>query len=202
MKYDHHWSRIFQKKNCQKCARAFTAYLAVDLPILESVAQPSWYHSVRAYWECSDRSWESFSHEVSIHTEDLHPRMHNSDAVRCTEGLCVVLTGSTGSPRNHLLDAFLKDSKIAILFLSRASDALHRHERTSREWDIKHDSKKGRVSSLKTDFGHPQLRLGIEEYDRLRDSIDVVIHNAWKVDFNHSLESFEDVSLASVHSPT
>lgn len=43
-----------------------------------------------------------------------------------------------------------------------------------------------------------QFGLDTAAFRSLHDNVDVLIHNAWKVDFNHSLASFEDTHIRGV----
>ena len=56
---------------------------------------------------------------------------------------------------------------------------------------------------LKVDFfqaNYGEIKLGMPEarYNELLSSIDVIIHNAWKVDFHQSIESFTQVHIKGV----
>ncbi|TKA66330.1 hypothetical protein B0A49_08047 [Cryomyces minteri] len=54
------------------------------------------------------------------------------------------------------------------------------------------------VTFIKADFGHPTFGLPQTAFTELADDVDVIIHNAWKVDFNHSLASFEETHIRGV----
>jgi hypothetical protein len=42
----------------------------------------------------------------------------------------------------------------------------------------------------------PMLRLGIKEYTKLAQKLTIVIHSAWKINFNYDVEYFEDDCIA------
>jgi thioester reductase-like protein len=54
------------------------------------------------------------------------------------------------------------------------------------------------VHFLNVDFGAPDFGLERFVFDELKANVDIVIHNAWKVDFLHNLESFEPVHIRGV----
>lgn len=56
-----------------------------------------------------------------------------------------------------------------------------------------------KVEFLQVYFGDTHFGLTDGKYNELLESVDMIIHNAWKVNFNHPVESFEDPHLKSVH---
>lgn len=113
-------------------------------------------------------------------------------------GETVVLTGATGSLGAHILDQLTRRPTIArVICLSRAaSDAdslvrlqasLQQRQRTlaPEAWS--------KVLSLAADVNNSD-RLGLasaETYEMIRASATAIVHNAWPVNFNLSLPSFE-----------
>lgn len=113
-------------------------------------------------------------------------------------GETVVLTGATGSLGAHILDQLTRRSSVGrIICLSRASSdaeslerlkaSLHQRQRTlsPEAWS--------KVVSLAADVNNSN-RLGLESaesYETIRASATAIIHNAWPVNFNLSLSSFE-----------
>lgn len=55
-----------------------------------------------------------------------------------------------------------------------------------------------KVSFLAVDFSSPDFGLPSQYFSDLRDDVDAIIHNAWKVDFNHALQSFEETHIKGV----
>lgn len=85
-----------------------------------------------------------------------------------------------------------------------------RHENEFQSRGLKYDlSKKTRFMQMKP--GAPKFGLSREDYDTLVKGVDAIVHNAWKVNFNHKLSSFEsqiagvrdlvDLSLSSSRRP-
>lgn len=51
---------------------------------------------------------------------------------------------------------------------------------------------------MKVNDGESHLGLSDAQFNELTSSVDIIIHNAWKVDFNYSLESFKPVHIRGV----
>lgn len=112
----------------------------------------------------------------------------------------VILTGSTGSLGNYLLHSLLSDKTVSKVYCLNRSDAETRQKQgfedkglhlTASDWQE-------RVEFLQASFGAPRFDLAEAKYQELLDNVDTIIHNAWKVDFNHSVESFEDTHIQGV----
>ncbi|MCJ1394676.1 hypothetical protein MMC18_007556 [Xylographa bjoerkii] len=82
-----------------------------------------------------------------------------------------------------------------ILCLNRSADAQERHEQTFKKRNIMYEDTK--LQFFTVDYGRKDLGLCESEYARLLD-VNSIIHNAWKVDFNHSLKTFEDIHIRGV----
>lgn len=105
----------------------------------------------------------------------------------------VILTGSTGMLGSYLLDFMGRNPQVAkIICLNRAADG-------GRTQQIKALADRGldlSVLDTKAEFYHanlskPDLGLVPQVYQRLQAETDRVIHNAWPVNFNIPIESFE-----------
>ncbi|KAG6847388.1 hypothetical protein H0H93_008505, partial [Arthromyces matolae] len=111
----------------------------------------------------------------------------------------VLLTGSTGNLGSQILADILLDSSVKRVYaLNRASSGtgsapiLERHvERfVDKALDVKL-LRDERLVFVEGDTATPGLGLPKELYEEIRDSVTVIIHNAWRLDFNLSLTSFE-----------
>ncbi|KAI5273178.1 acetyl-CoA synthetase-like protein [Aureobasidium subglaciale] len=105
----------------------------------------------------------------------------------------VVLTGSTGSLGNYLLEELITNPAIAKVYCLNRSDAQSRQKRSFEERGTIPDFSK--VVFLQASFGKKQFGLSDEVYQQLQRDVDIFIHNAWAVDFNMGLESFEETHL-------
>lgn len=98
-------------------------------------------------------------------------------------GLRVLLTGSTGSLGTQLLQALINDPQVSkVICLNRAEDALRRTQKGFAQRNVRVDL--SRAEFHKAHFADPQFGLSTEAYNTLRDKVDVIIHNAWNVNFN------------------
>ncbi|KAI0526483.1 putative NRPS-like enzyme [Xylaria bambusicola] len=113
------------------------------------------------------------------------------------KGEVVVLTGATGALGAHVLSQLLDDPSVSRVYcLVRGDDALGRVSNSLEARGLalsKGDSKRSqKLAALSTNnFGAPQLDLRAEEYDEIRKAATLIIHAAWPVNFNISLESFK-----------
>ncbi|KAI7339422.1 acetyl-CoA synthetase-like protein [Hortaea werneckii] len=107
----------------------------------------------------------------------------------------VVLTGSTGSLGNYTLQDLIDSPRVAKIYcLNRSGNAKDRQRESFQRRGIAADFTQ--VSFLHTDFGKDKFGLHDRVYDELLQTVDVFIHNAWAVDFNLALESYEGVHIS------
>ncbi|KAJ5487865.1 hypothetical protein N7530_002165 [Penicillium desertorum] len=112
----------------------------------------------------------------------------------------VILTGSTGSLGTYLLHSLMSSGSITKVYCLNRSDAESRQKKSFEEKELYLDADdwKDKVEFLQASFGEPRFGLSETKYQELLDSVDTIIHNAWKVDFNHSVDSFEDTHIQGV----
>jgi thioester reductase-like protein len=118
------------------------------------------------------------------------------------DNLTVVLTGSTGSLGSYLLQSLINSPRVSkIICLNRSRDAQKRQTAGNKSrglpipWESEDDTEKT-VEFLIADLSSPDLGLGEAIYSKLQATVNAIIHNAWKVDFNHTVESFERTHIA------
>ncbi|KFX85799.1 hypothetical protein V490_09403 [Pseudogymnoascus sp. VKM F-3557] len=127
---------------------------------------------------------------ISRYTADLPVRQ--SDKPKPLEsGQTVVLTGSTGSLGAYLLDILCNSPHIkAVVALNRGADG-----GKSRQPDVSAARGLGtdfsKVEFLSADLSQPDLGLGAVTYKKVLAAADRIIHNAWPVNFNMTVASFE-----------
>ncbi|PYH43451.1 NRPS-like enzyme [Aspergillus saccharolyticus JOP 1030-1] len=113
----------------------------------------------------------------------------------------VILTGSTGSLGTYLLHRLLTNPSIAKVYCFNRGATAAERQRDSFEakgLDTQLLADANRVEFLPVAFGAPQFGLPDQLYTSLLEQVDLIIHNAWKVNFNHPLESFEDPHIRGV----
>lgn len=109
-----------------------------------------------------------------------------------SEGHVVMLTGSTGSFGSYILDTLLSDPSVKKIYcLNRSADAEARQTESQTEKGLRAiEQNRNHVEFVQADFSGDGLGLTQSMYSKLLKEVNVVIHNAWKVDFNQSLASF------------
>lgn len=116
------------------------------------------------------------------------------------DAITVLLTGSTGTLGQNLLEALLSDKKVAkVHCLDRSAEAETRHRQSLERRGLTKLLDDSKVIFHKATFGHPEFGLKSSPYKKLVIEVDVIIHNAWKVNFHHQLESFESEHISSIH---
>ncbi|KAI9818373.1 MAG: putative NRPS-like protein biosynthetic cluster [Pycnora praestabilis] len=142
---------------------------------------------------------------VQKYTEDLPYKASHADVVNSTNGvsssnnLTIVLTGSTGTLGTNLLQILLEDPDVSKIYcLNRATDAQAKHERGFAARGLSHLLSKSKVQFLTTTFGHPTFGQPESIYQELIRNVNAIVHNAWKVNFNHQLPSFEAEHIRGV----
>ncbi|KAL8994171.1 MAG: hypothetical protein Q9169_005790 [Polycauliona sp. 2 TL-2023] len=103
----------------------------------------------------------------------------------------VVLTGSTGGLGSHLLKSLLAIPAVSdIVCLNRAADGLRLQQQRNAERQISLDLPTDRVTLSTCDLSKADLGIPVEIYDRLISSRLLVVHNAWPVNFNLTIDTF------------
>ncbi|KAI0911563.1 putative NRPS-like enzyme [Ustulina deusta] len=121
---------------------------------------------------------------------------YGSFTTRKPKGDVAVLTGATGALGAHILSQLLDDpSVLRVYCLVRGDDASKRVSKSLEARGLtlsKNDTPRAqKLTALSTNnFGAPHLGLRAEEYGELRNAATLIIHAAWPVNFNISLESF------------
>lgn len=116
------------------------------------------------------------------------------------ESHAVILTGSTGSLGTYLLYELLRDLSVSKIYcLNRSSDAASRQLKSLQEKGLERfETFPPRVEFLEAKFGSERLGLDEGKYAILLQEVDTIIHNAWKVNFNHQVEAFENPHIQGV----
>lgn len=136
---------------------------------------------------------------VERYIQDLPVLTSHTEQSESATNLHVVLTGSTGSLGLQLLVKLLSDSNVArISCLDRSADAKKRIEKALSTWSYPPKLHISRVSFHQADYRAPDFGLSRESLSDLSATTNLIIHNAWKVDFLHSLDTFEEVHIRGV----
>ncbi|KAJ3578218.1 hypothetical protein NPX13_g2342 [Xylaria arbuscula] len=116
--------------------------------------------------------------------------LRESQPQDCPDDITVLLTGSTGSLGSYILDSLLRNPRISKIYcLTRGKDGLKRLQAAQSAKGLA--SVDRRVECLDANFSQPHFGLSTQEaYTRLLKDVTHIIHCAWKVDFNQSIDSF------------
>lgn len=128
------------------------------------------------------------------YAQDLPINGRKAQELGPKESKVVILTGSTGSLGSYLLDALLKDQSIGKIYCfnrSHGAPLEERQHQTNKANGLTTDIPSNRVTFLQTDFSQPYFGLSRSIFMQLLQSTTHILHNAWEVNFNLSLESFE-----------
>ncbi|RFU33647.1 hypothetical protein B7463_g2658, partial [Scytalidium lignicola] len=112
----------------------------------------------------------------------------------------VLLTGASGSLGTSLIQSLSSKEDVSHVYAlirgpnqtSKLSSALQR-----RGIDPSIVDSQGKVTALNFCMQDPLLGLDIESYYKLATSVTVVMHNAWKLNFNQTVEDFENDCIRS-----
>jgi thioester reductase-like protein len=127
---------------------------------------------------------------VSKYTENL-PAPRTGKKSPEDNNQTILITGTTGSLGAYMLDNLCKLSSVKkVIALNRAEDGgISRQPSVNESRGLTQDFSK--VEFLHADLSLRDLGLGQAKYDSLLATADRIIHNAWPVNFNISVSSFE-----------
>ncbi|KAI0547105.1 male sterility protein-domain-containing protein [Xylaria curta] len=104
----------------------------------------------------------------------------------------VVLTGATGSLGCFLLDSLMREPSIArIICLHRGENGKESQVMASRKRGFQFNPENKTVDFFQIDLSCSDLGLQPSHRSDIQINADAIIHNAWNVDFNQHLTSFE-----------
>ncbi|KAF6838948.1 nonribosomal peptide synthetase [Colletotrichum plurivorum] len=127
--------------------------------------------------------------QLQKYTRDL-PQKQNAKPAPADKGQTVLITGTTGALGTYMLDFMESNPAVKkIICLNRSEDGDKRQAKMSAERGLATSWKKAEF--LCADMSKGNLGLEPEVYERLLKEADRVIHNAWPVNFNISVETFE-----------
>ncbi|KAI0067832.1 acetyl-CoA synthetase-like protein [Artomyces pyxidatus] len=140
---------------------------------------------------------EKHSRPFPTHT----PRLGSANIANPDE--VVLLTGSTGRLGCHLLAQLLRRPSVTKMYaLNRLGGVpiRERHRQAFERWRLDISLLQSpKLEFLEGDMARRDLGLAADLIEKLRDSATFIIHNAWRLDFNIPLASFEPL-ISSVRS--
>ena len=135
---------------------------------------------------CRERTLFLEHYQDSI---DSIPPPSTSPKIACDE--VVILTGSTGALGSYILQNLIARSIYHIYCLNRAHNPEGLQIERNRVRGLSTEFDSTRVTFLKADLAAPSLGLSPELYSNLLGHTTLIIHNAWPVNFNLPLSSFQ-----------
>ncbi|KAF7341016.1 Acetyl-CoA synthetase-like protein [Mycena sanguinolenta] len=120
---------------------------------------------------------------------------HGKSVASSTQGQVVLLTGSTGGLGSHILEILLRHPAIERVYAFNRLGRIPVSERqqaafVDRALDIALLASE-KLIYFEGDSAKENLGLPLDVWTTLRDTITVIIHNAWTLNFNKTLASFE-----------
>ncbi len=116
-----------------------------------------------------------------------------------SEEVHVLLTGSTGSLGSYLLRELLYNPKVIKVYcLNRSADAAERQEKSFAEKWLPKAGLNTHTEFIQCNLSQPYLGLQPYTYHKLLEGVTHIVHNAWQVDFNLSLDSFVNVHVNGI----
>ncbi|RYP70035.1 hypothetical protein DL771_005726 [Monosporascus sp. 5C6A] len=106
-----------------------------------------------------------------------------------SDGFVVLLTGSTGSLGSYILDSLLTSPRVTKIYcLNRGPASLDRQQKSHAAKGLHVLTDK--VECFDTEISKPYFGLSTQAYRKLLGEVTTVVHNAWQVNFNLSIDSF------------
>ncbi|KAI0389463.1 hypothetical protein F5Y17DRAFT_462718 [Xylariaceae sp. FL0594] len=168
-------------------------------PTIEKLA--SVIHSILNNQEITEHSisMEDTLAELTKNLPERKPATDEQVLVNDAGSIGVALIGPRGSLGPNILNELLNDTRVARVYcLNRGHDGKERMRAVFKDLNLAHDVDDGRLSFMPVDLGKPHLGLCPADLDELLNGANVIIHNAWRVDFSWTLDSYKQTYLQSV----
>jgi len=128
---------------------------------------------------------------------DVQGNATSEQAAPNSEPQVVVLTGATGSLGAHILQQLASSPNVSkVICLSRAQSHAESLERVKASLETRRLSLTPeewlKVDSLAANVNEDRLGLTPEEYAQIVQQATAIVHNAWPVNFNLSVDSFDE----------
>ncbi|OCL12111.1 acetyl-CoA synthetase-like protein [Glonium stellatum] len=133
---------------------------------------------------------------VKKYTDDL-PEASENPLPAPQDKHTVILTGSTGSLGNYILEVLISNPRISHIYcLNRSDNASTRQEQSFLDRGATPDFTN--TTFWRADLGSERLGLSPAQFQTLQSSATAIVHNAWAVDFNQALASYEPTHIRSI----
>ncbi|KAG5769747.1 hypothetical protein H9Q72_003098 [Fusarium xylarioides] len=103
----------------------------------------------------------------------------------------IVLTGTTREISSYLLDVLCNNDKVVKVWcLNRSADAFQRQVDSAKSKDLS-SNWQSKAKFIRYDVASENLGLSQADFKEIKNEATAIIHNAWEVNFNLPLSSFE-----------
>lgn len=158
-------------------------------------------HHTDGIMSTAERRDQTVQRLVKKYTSDIvakpFPPMSSEKASQ--KDLHVILTGTTGSLGVYLLDTLcLRPDVVRVFCLNRAVNGRERTMASVKLRGLSTDLVTSKAEFLRVNLGSARLGLSDAEYTELVQHANLIVHNAWAVNFNYSIQSFEDPHIRGV----
>ena len=100
-------------------------------------------------------------------------------------GFSIAVTGTTGFLGTHIVERLLGSPAVTCIF------CLNRDSKASSKWSASHEHLHPKLKFLTADLTKPGLAVSDLDRHNLITDLDLIIHNAWPVNFDLPLTAFE-----------
>ncbi|KAA1469655.1 acetyl-CoA synthetase-like protein [Dentipellis sp. KUC8613] len=153
--------------------------------------------------ESAQQHADSINAMVRKYTETFPERPAASSLIPDGIGETVIITGSTGSLGTFILDTLLHDPRVTRVYAfnrKSASPTLSRQIRSYKERGLDAPSLQAAVDDGRVEFHDVEVNLhdfglGAETFAKIHATTTMIIHNAWVLNFNWTLATFEPVHI-------
>ncbi|KAL7920237.1 hypothetical protein ACQKWADRAFT_328838 [Trichoderma austrokoningii] len=158
--------------------------------IFRSITKTDEESSDSAEAEFSAQQIKAMEAIVAKYTSNL-PKRNDAQKDPNETSQKVILTGSTGSLGSYMLDQLINSPRVSKVYaLNRGADGgRSRQEDITANRILSKDFSK--VEFLSSDLSKPNFGLESAKYAEMLSSVDRIVHNAWPVNFNMPITSFE-----------
>ncbi|KAJ0322770.1 hypothetical protein COL5a_008596 [Colletotrichum fioriniae] len=135
-------------------------------------------------------------HRMNIEIDNWKVTQHQQGGFR-NEGEVIYLTGASGALGNALLEVLVQMPTVRKIYCAvRGADPQARVLGSLKERGYPASIyQTEKIVSVSYDMKDGKLGLDEQMYQRLVNEVTVVMHNAWKLDFNQPIQQFEDDCL-------
>lgn len=125
--------------------------------------------------------------------------LYESAPVVSAEGIKVALIGPRGSLGPNIVRELMCDPRVTKIYcLNRGNDGKERLRSVFRDRNMSTNVDDERLSFMPIDLGKPHLGLSFAHFYELVNGANVIIQNAWRVDFAWMIDSYKETYLRSV----